>query len=165
MDFDKIAATQEFEGNTVDVIFGKKRGARKRKTTSNAPEIALKFPDSESPPSQKVDSQEQPFVFTNDNIFRTRETTSALFAKYFPTEILRFTDEELAEINELHASLQRQQVAGEQRQLTQANVNELDKSCLIERFLKENEANRKQAQASPQSSSFLMDLDSPPAGL
>lgn len=146
MDFDRIADTQEYEGNTIDVLFPKKRQTRKRKI-SNPAEIGIILKPVESSQeasqelsrtsaTQRTDSQE-PFTFTNDNIFRNKQTTSALFSKYFPPEVLKFTEAELSEINELYTELQAKQVSGDQTKLTQANVIGLDQSCLIERFLKE----------------------------
>lgn len=170
MDFDRIAATQEFEGNTIDAIFPKKRQTRKRKI-SNPAEIGIilkpVLPSQDSPEelnktaTQRTDSQE-PFTFTNDNIFRHRQTTSALFNKYYPPQVLKFTDEELQEINELYADLQEKQVAGEQGRLTQANVTELDKSCLIERFLKETICPPPtREEGSQESGPFTLDSGSP----
>lgn len=168
MDFNAIAQTQEFEGNTIDVIFPKRfQENRKRKLTNAAElDIVLKPSVIESQESlefnrtatQLTDSQE-PFTFTNENIFRNPQTTSALFEKYFPPQVLTFTAEELAEINELYASLQEKQVAG---RLTQSNLNDSDRnssSGLIERFLRDAEANREKS-CSLESPPFFMDGDS-----
>lgn len=175
MDFNKIADTQEYDGNTIDVIFPKKRQTRKRKLPSSAEigivlnPVQIESQDSPDSPdqlnktsTQRTQSQE-PFTFTNNNIFRHRDTTSALFQKYFPPEVLKFTDDELQEINELYGRLQEQQQQG---RLTQANVNELDKSCLIERFLKDNNNHQPQdsLNGSSQSQSPLFTFDSSSPG-
>lgn len=170
MNFDNIAETQEFEGNTVDVIFNKKRQSRRKNSTKTA-EIDLSLKkhitfDSQSPPdltaTQKTDSQDDQFRFTNENIFLKKMPTSAMFRKYFPAQVLNFTEAELAEINELFVSLQERQAAGsQQNQLTQANVGVLDSSCLLERFLKETEAVVPNMIDGSQTSSFLFDSSSP----
>lgn len=168
MDWDKIASTQEYDGNPMDAIFPKKRQTRKRKqkeAENHLKKLILKpLPSSdtqeESPDpfnqtaTQRTDSQE-PFVFTNSNIFRTKDPPSALFRKYFPAHLLQFTDEELLEINELYVALQAEQ----EGQLTPANVSDTEHSCLIERFLQDAEANRL-ANSSIQSPSFVLDLTS-----
>lgn len=150
MDFGNIADTQEFQGNTVDVIFNKKRQPRKKKpvksTEITLPLVNVKQNDTESPDWNETatDSQEDTFQFTNENIIqRNKQPSSALFNKYFPPEVLEFSEQELAQINAMYKSLQEKQLSSSSDcRLTQANVNRMDNSCLIERFLKEDAANR-----------------------
>lgn len=145
MDFNKIASTQEFEGNTIDAIFPKKRSTRKRKVAKPADSLVFNIrtnlQDDDSPENRVATQQSTPenFQFTNENIFRKQPATSTLFAKYFPPEVLSFTSEELAEINDLYAGLQEQRANEDVGLLTKQNVNDLDKStCPIERFLEDH---------------------------
>lgn len=148
MDFDKIADTQEYDGNAIDAIFPRKgHQTKKRKLPSlNDPEtIILKpLPSQDSSPEDVIrqkdsqDSSQTTFLFTNDNLFKSRKiTSSVLFSKYYPPEVLQLTEDELNEINDLYASLQKAQQAADQDKLTQGNVQSLDETCLIERFLRE----------------------------
>lgn len=177
MDFDNIASTQIFEGNTIDVIFPKKRKPVKRKSTTAAvistqqqqladtpedsPDLLNKTATQNSTPSQ--------FLFTNENIFRKNPDPSVLFKKYYPAvPVLEFTVEELAEINDLYRSVQDQR-AGEPAVLTEDFVNDLGVSCPVQRFLNNQAAVVESPQLSTSSPGFgtqtsLAPLDSSSIG-
>lgn len=167
MNFDNIAETQIFEGNTLDHIFAKKRGPRKRKSQTLQRDSSLilqaplyqSTPEEESPELNKTDPDQ--FAFTNENLIRRDHTTSVLFQQYFPPEVLQFTEDELEEINQLHRKLVDQQTQADRMLLSEANVNQLEKSCLIEKFLQEQRHGSFQGIQS-QSPSFLLDSNGSP---
>lgn len=170
MNFDNIAETQIFEGNTIDCIFSKNRQSRKRthsRLDRDASLILTTVPvfqstqEDDSPViSQEDKSDSGQFAFTNENIIRGEQTASVLFKQYFPPEVLKFTDDELADINELYKSLVDQQTQADRMVLSEANVNELEKSSLIEKFLLE-QRHVSSLGSNSQSPSFLFDSNSP----
>lgn len=161
MNFDNIPETQIFEGHTVDIIFPKKfnnaRQSRRRlynpeeehkddaalqvKISSQQEPVASstsglldRLPDTQTSSGPSTQSP-VPFSFTNENIFMEKQSRSLEFNRFFPVEVLHFDDEELQTLNDLYRQLRRR--PSETPQLNK--TNDLEKTSLIERFLKDNE--------------------------
>lgn len=161
MDFDNIPDTQVFEGNTVDIIFHKKaRRPRDKKTpTAKRNSIVVNLPATQStqespapceptplPPQSSAASPSQTTVpdLTNDRIFMTTKTSVEAFNKHFPPEALHFNDAELAELNALYHSLIKEH-AQAPAMLNPQTILGVEKSSLIERFLKDNLSNSEES--------------------